>query len=76
MYIQCRIPNAGLKKLPLLTVHYELWLAVQWANPGICGIQALDNIYVRCRIPNVAHGVTSRLSEAKGVSENETDSAA
>ena len=42
MNIQCRIPNAGLKKVPL---HYELWLAVlQWANPGICGIQALNNI--------------------------------
>ena len=44
MNIQCRIPNAGLKEVPLLTVHYELWLAVQWANPGICGIQALNNI--------------------------------
>ena len=45
MYIQCRIPNAGLKKVPLLAVYYELWLAVlQWANPGICGIQAMNNI--------------------------------
>ena len=48
--------------------------SVQWTDPGICGIQAMNNI--QRRIPNMAQGVTSRLSEAKGVSENETDSAA
>ena len=75
MYIRCRIPNAGLKKC-------HCWLCIMsygWLYNGLIQVYVVfrhRTKYVLCRIPNVAPGVTSRLSEAKGVSENETDSAA